>query len=307
MYLAGAFEPFVFWTITYAREYATLIPVATGLGELGRQAARIARSSAPLWALAGVGATALAWDAPTRARALFLAGFAASSLLAIVPGLRFSEHYFILLLPAACLFAGAGASALARRVEAWAPPAAPLVRWGVPLVAAGAALAPHVSLYREPPAVVARRVFGMNPFPEAIEVARYLRAHSAPDDRVAVIGSEPEIYFYAARRAAVSYMYVYPLMEPQPFARRMQADMIAQLERTRPPLMVLVNVPTSWSLQPDSPRDLLAWVERTVNADYRLVGLVDIMPDGRSAYRWDDAAAGAQPASAHHLAIFRRG
>jgi hypothetical protein len=67
-----------------------------------------------------------------------------------------------------------------------------------------------------------------------------------------------------------------------------------------------VNVPTSWSLQAESSRALLAWVERTVNTDYRLVGLVDIMPDGETLYRWDAAAAGASPASTTHLAIFAR-
>ena len=63
---------------------------------------------------------------------------------------------------------------------------------------------------------------------------------------MAVIGSEPEIYFYARRRAATGYIYMYPLMEPHPFARRMQEDMIAELEREAPRFMVLVNVDTSW-------------------------------------------------------------
>ena len=308
MWASGAFAPFWFWTVRYAREYAALIPLAVGLGELERQAARIATASAPLWILAGVGTSALAWDAPARRHASFLGGFALASLLATVPGLRFSEHYFLLLLPAASLLAGVTVAALARRAAAWAPAAGALVGGGLPLVAAAASLFPEpVALFRQPPAVVARTVFGANPFPEAVEVARYLEAHTSPDDRIAVIGSEPEIYFLARRQAAVSYMYVYPLMEPQPFARRMQDEMIAQLERERPRFLVLVNVPTSWSLQAESSHALLAWVERTVNTDYRLVGLVDIMPDGETVYRWDAAAAGASPASSNHLAIFERG
>lgn len=307
MWASGAFGAFWFWTVRYAREYAALIPLAVGLGELGRQAVRITTASVPLWLLAALGATALAWDAPARRRASFLGGFATASLLATVPGLRFSEHYFLLLLPAASLLAGVAVAALARRAAIWGPTAAALVGGGVPLVAAAASLLPEpVTLFRQPPAVVSRTVFGANPFPEAAQVARYLEAHTAPDERIAVIGSEPEIYFLARRQAAVSYMYVYPLMEPQPFARRMQEEMIAQLERERPRYLVLVNVPTSWSLQAESSRALLAWVERTVNTDYRLVGLVDIMPDGETLYRWDAAAAGASPASTTHLAIFLR-
>jgi hypothetical protein len=307
MYAAGAFAPFWFWTVRYAREYAVLVPLEFARRELVRQATAIFAASVPLWLLAAVGLTALAWDAPARRRSAFLVGFATASLLAVVPGLRFSEHYFILLLPAASLLAGAAVSALARRAEPWGPVPAALVAGGVPLLAATASLVPEpVALFREPPTAVARAVYGNNPFPEAVEIARYLETHTAPEDRVAVIGSEPEIYFLAHRHAAVTYMYVYPLMEPQPFARHMQDDMIAQLARARPRFLVLVNVDASWSRRPESSRALLDWVERTVNTEYRPVGLVDIMPDGKTISRWDAAAAQAVPASSTHVAVFER-
>jgi hypothetical protein len=308
MAATGAFTPFWFWTVRYAREYAALVPPALARVEFRRHVVEITTASAPLWTLVAVGVTALGWDGPTRRRAPLLAGFAAASLLATVPGLRFSEHYFILTLPAASLLVGAAVSSLARRAAASGPAMAALVAGGVPLLAAAASLVPEpATLFRQPPAAVARAVYGNNPFPEAVEIARYLEAHTTPEEPVAVIGSEPEIYFLAHRRAAVSYMYVYPLMEPQPFAQRMQDEMIEQLARSRPRFLVLVNVAASWSRRPDSSHALLDWVERTVNTEYRLVGLVDIMPDGETIYRWDAAAAGATPASSTHVAVFERG
>jgi len=56
---------------------------------------------------------------------------------------------------------------------------------------------------------------------EAIAVAKLLRENSADTARVAVMGSEPEIYFLSRRHSATGYIYTYGLMEPQPFARRM--------------------------------------------------------------------------------------
>ena len=47
-------------------------------------------------------------------------------------------------------------------------------------------------------------------------------------------------------------------------------------------------------------------MERTVNTEYRLVGLVDTMPDGTTISRWDSAAADAVPASATHVTVFER-
>ena len=46
---------------------------------------------------------------------------------------------------------------------------------------------------------------------------------------MAVLGSEPEIYFLARRHSATGYIYTYGLMEAQPFARRMQDEMIREI------------------------------------------------------------------------------
>lgn len=303
MWRAGAFAPFWFWTVTYAREYAVLVPLAVGLGELARQGGAIVAASPALWLLVIVGVTATVWDAPTRARAPFLVGFALASCVAIVPGLRFSEHYFVMLLPAASLFAGVGVAALARLAG---PGLATAVRVGVPVVAVAATLGQaHATLLADPVALT-RTIYGRNPFPEAIDVARWLDAHAAPDDTVAVVGSEPEIYFLSRRRAATSFMYTYPLMEAHPFAARMQEDMIAELERARPRFLVLVNVDTSWSRTPSSSLRLLEWAEATVNAGYTQVGLVEIPASGPTVSTWDAAARDAAPRTPAFVAVFER-
>jgi hypothetical protein len=304
MYLAGAFESFWFWTVTYGRRYAVLVPAAAALRELGVEVRRVTADSGALWGLAAAGATALWWDPVARRRARFLGLFALCSLLAVVPGLRFSEHYFLLVVPAASLLAGAAVSALARAVPARTSRA---VAVGLPLAAVALFLwQDRTALFELSPVAVSRAVYELNPFPEAVEIARYLKDHTGPDERIAVIGSEPEIYFYARRRAATTFIYTYPMMEAQPFARRLQEEMIAQLEQARPRYLVLVNVDTSWSRRPDSPSLIFDWAERTVNQEYEIVGLADIPPDGATVYRWDAEARGTGPASRFNVAVFRR-
>jgi len=51
---------------------------------------------------------------------------------------------------------------------------------------------------------------------------------------VAVIGSEPEIYFYAQRHSATGFIYTYSLMEEQRFALAMQKQMIREIEEAKP-------------------------------------------------------------------------
>ncbi len=306
MYRAGIFPPFWFWTFIYAREYVSILSLAEGWQALRVQLGRLLATSPALWLLAAVGATALWWDERTRRAARFLALFALCSVLSVCPGLRFSEHYFIMLLPAASLLIGAAVSGLGRRAAAGGPALAAVVRTGVLLAAVALALLLQWDrLVSLSPVAVSRAIYGVNPFPEAVEIARYLRAHAGPDDRVAVVGSEPEIYFYAQRPAATGYIYMYPLMEPHPFARHMQEDMIAQIDGLRPRYVVLVNVDTSWTRRADSHDAIFQWAERVVNADYDPVGVTEITMD-HTEYRWDAEARGAMPRTASYVLTFER-
>jgi hypothetical protein len=78
------------------------------------------------------------------------------------------------------------------------------------------------------PEKACRCVYGPDPFVECPAIADYVKNHSQPDDRVAVLGSEPEIYFYANRISATGYIYMYPLTESDSFARKMQEEMIGR-------------------------------------------------------------------------------
>ena len=306
MYLAGAFTPFWFWTVTYAREYATMVDRASGMDELREQMAAILRASPGVWLLAGLGAMGMAPGVRGRRSAWRLAALAIASAVAVAPGLRFSEHYFLLLVPAVSLLAGAGSVTLADWVAARNPAWAHATLLGAPALACLLALGlDRANLFVASPVQVVRSVFGTNPFPEAIEIARELAARTAPGERIAIIGSEPEIYFYARRRAATSYIYMYPMMEPQPFAAKMQDDMIAQLSTSLPRYLVLVNVDTSWSRRPDSSTRIMEWAAATVDAHYRPIGLAEIAPDEPTRYVWGDAAA-VPPSTRDYVTVFER-
>lgn len=307
MFACGAFEPFWFWTVTYASRYAAMIPFTLGVHELAVESTRMYVASPFLWLLAALGATALWWDAQGRRRRAFAGGFALFSFLALATGWRFTEHYFLLLMPAASVLVGAAVDAIARCAGDGRGRRATAVRWALMFAAASATLFEQRQyLFLLEPRELARSIYGMNPFPEAVEIARYLREHARPGDTLAVIGSEPQIYFYSRLPAATSYIYMYPLMEPHPFAHRMQEEMIAQLERALPSYLVLVNVNTSWSRRPESSLRIFKWAESAVNERYEPVGFVQMAPGRETVYLWGDDAKDAVPASEYHVTVFRR-
>src|SRR5438552_17849261 len=89
-------------------------------------------------------------------------------------------------------------------------------------------------------------IYPESAFPESIRIGEYVREHTSPDDTIAVLGSEPEIYFYAKRHSATGYIYTYSLMEPQIYAQKMQQEMIREIEAARPKYLISVAMSYSW-------------------------------------------------------------
>src|SRR5262249_10244089 len=156
-----------------------------------------------------------------RKRAGFLLTLLAFSGMAVCPGLYFRPHYFILFLPVVALLAGA-ATAVATDL----PLRPGRFAWlGVLAVCLAVPLCSERDFFFQLPTPEANRlVNGTNPFPESIKIGEYIRSQSSPDDKIAVLGSEPQIYFYSKRLSATGYIYTYALMEPQPYAHQMQEE-----------------------------------------------------------------------------------
>jgi len=308
MIALGVHRTFWFWTVQYALAYASTLPVVAGVLILISRLAELFAPTWPLWILAGTGLVALFTDERARRWRRFLFPFAVASALSTAVGFYFRPPYFVLVAPAVALLVGTAASVITARVATMASPAAGRAATVVILALAAVYTlwAERTYLFELTPTMVARRLYGGNPFPEALEVARYIRERSAPADRIAVLGSEPEIYFYSKRRAATGYLHTYPLMENQPYAGRMQREMVLQIESVRPAFLVYVNVPASWLVKESSDPFVLTWFEAYQRRYYERVGVVDILSPGFTLYLWDASAVGYTPRSNVWLAVFKR-
>jgi 4-amino-4-deoxy-L-arabinose transferase-like glycosyltransferase len=231
----GLLGPYTYWLFEHPRVYASGVALGDGVALLRHQLAAMTHSMSLLFALAAFGLTSPLWDERVRRHGGFLAVFVAMSALAVVPTFLFIPHYWILLLPALALSAGLGVAGLAARLPARGALARRALVGAALLAAAGTLIAREADyLFRRTPDQVSRAIYGMNPFPESKPIARYLAAQTRPGERVAILGSEPQILFEAERVSAIPYLYAYPLMKPIPEASRMQREVMRTIERQRP-------------------------------------------------------------------------
>ncbi len=121
-----------------------------------------------------------------------------------------------------------------------------------------------------------------------------------------MLGSEPQIYFYSNRHSATGHIYTYALMEEQKYAPRMQKEMIEEIQKGQPEYLVFVNVPTSWLVGPKSERSIFKWFEEYSKKNLDIVGVIDILSEIKTEYRWDRDVANYSPLSPYFLSVYKR-
>ena len=298
---AGVFGKFRFWTIDYARQYASVVPLNYAPALFWKSFLWVTAPGVWLWLMAAAGLVFLWLDRRLQTSRWWFLGFCLASALAVCPDFYFRKHYFLIALPAVALLGGTAVSAVNRRFAPGRWPVLILVLAIVGTVAANREL-----WFRLSPLQATAAVYGDDPFGEAEIIAKYIELNSPPGARLAVIGSEPEIYFLARRHSATGYIYTYALMEPQPFARKMQDEMIGEIEAVRPEFVLFTNNPFSWARQPDSDPHIFDWWQN-YQTNYLRVALADVVSHANTQFRFGaENAASYGKLRGFGLEVFQR-
>jgi hypothetical protein len=299
---AGVLPKFWFWTFSYAWQYATNVPVINGLGNLLNYIRGYFNFYVGFWILAMAGLIAALRNPAGQKRAAFAIMFFGFSFLGAVPGFYFQAHYFVLVLPAFALIVGMAVQFLQAVSSGW--------RKVVPVILIVSVMTWDLWLqwwafFQFSPQIQSQVIYGTNPFVESVAVGEYIREHSDKDARVAVIGSEPEIYFYAQRHSATGYLYTYPLMENQPYAATMQREMISEIESAKPEYIVMVSNYYSWLPRQSSDMGIFQWAEKYTTEYYDRVGLVDCRQGPQGIELWGDEAKNYSGKLGQFLDVYR--
>ena len=306
--IGGVLDRFWFWTFEYASKYVSDISLTKGLSNLQDNILPGLQVNLSIWFAAALGLTTPLWDEKSRSKWGFSLGFFLTSLTALCLGLYFRRHYFILLFPSLALLAGLAIAALSRKITGFLsqPMKVGTVCLIIIIICSYPLFAQRKSLFQLTPREVCRRIYNWNPFPESLVIARYLKQNTSLNDRIAVMGSEPQIYFYTQRRAATGYIYTYPLMKSHPFAMKMQKEMIEEIENNQPKYLVYVYAPISWLRHVKSNSLIFQWLKSYLIKHYESTVVIDIISDTETLYIRGEKAKRYKPQSSFSIVIYKR-
>jgi hypothetical protein len=301
----GTFERFWFWTFTYAKVHAGIL---SGEMAWGQFLSFLESSGWVKWSLpcAGAGLICALRDKNGADRGFILTTLLGFSLLAFAAAFYFSRHYFIVLLPAVSLLTAIAVTTATQALAGARLAAVRLAPAALFLVAcAGFIYHDRAVWFQLGPDAACRAIYGRNPFVESVEIGRYLEAHTTPAARIAIIGSEPQIYFYAHRHSASGFIYMYDLVQLHRYASQFQRDMIGEIETANPEYLVMVGVSSSWLNWPGADNTLRDWYPAYARRFYQAAGTVYIYPT-HSDYVWGDESGKERNDTSFTVELYKR-
>jgi hypothetical protein len=295
--------------MSYGSQYAGAESLSRGLANLQVNLDGLQNDFLILWLLAPLG-WLLLWAGNYKPQTkLFITFLAIVSLGSVLPGLYFRQHYFVLFLPVFSVLIAVAIDAtskwIAGKSQIIGLSGAAMLLFAIVVLAGIIPLRWY--LFQQSMFAVSRSIYGSNPFPESVTIGRYIKKNTAETDRVAILGSEPQIYFYADRLSATGYIYTYSLMENQEFNLQMQEEMIAEIEAQQPEVLIFCRIPQSWLVRDESPDKILEWVSTYSTAYYDETGVMEIPPgNGPADFYWHEQVRQFKGTSDKQVYIFRR-
>jgi len=285
-YFFGDFDKFWFWTVKYLSKYGGQVPISQAYGsfKIGISSITAGYSTfgyIALWVIALIGIVLIFVKKVSKQNMFLTFSFVLLSFLTVVPGFYFRNHYFITLLPAFGLLVALFFEFFNNVfINKFKMPNLIFISVLVYIVIIGKGISANKDyLFIKDTKTLCKQVYGINPFVESIAIADFLKQNTTKDDKIAVLGSEPQICFYADRYSATGYIYTYNLVEVHSYALSMQKEMIKEIERNKPKYFLFINVSLSWLTRPKSEKLIFKWANEYITKYYKIAGLVDVFPN----------------------------
>lgn len=310
IYIKGSFKEMLFWAVGISKHYVNQVKFDDGIQGFDIIVHSLKLFSPFIWAH-GLLATVLIFNKRINWRLkLFALSLAAFSLMTIVPGYYFYGHYWIQLVPAVSILSGITCHVILAVIKDRFKKRFTFAKYTYLALFAFFTflhLNKFKSYYFKPNyEKVLRQVYSINPFSEAMEVAKFVNSIAKPEDQLMVIGSEPEVYIYTHKTSPTNHLFFSTIVSNVPQQRQWQEEYAASIEKQSPKYIVYFTNFISLLPQENADRYIVNWAADYITENYNLIGLCEMFPGQRSTYSWKEQVKNLNPRTRQPILVYER-
>lgn len=307
----GGWEDFNYWFFDIRKEYSSVITFDQGIEYLKMNFSGAYRDYKFFWAVSAIGLVAILFTSVKPWIKIAVLGFYGFGFLTVMPGNHYYGHYFLQWVPAVCISIGAFFYAIEEivRTKFNLQKFSRYIALGILVLASFSNISALKKYYFNTNTTqLLRQVYGINPFPESKVIADRLNTMLKPEDKIAVFGTEIQMYFYTNRISPSRFAGSGALLEfPIKKAEEWQKEFISDVEKANPRFLVFYSHPISWLAHPDVKNLIFPWFDKFSAEKYNLIGYAD-MYDNITNYAWAPNLdmVNNPPKSQYRIFVFER-
>jgi hypothetical protein len=311
IYMNGAWSDFTLWFFDIRNQYTSLITFNDGLKYLEGSFNAIYKNYKFLWIIAFLGTATVFLTNLSLWKKISIAGLNIAGFLTIVPGYHYYGHYFLQWIPAlsinGAIFIFSIQHILKNKMQLGI--ASTVVAFIIILLPVFANLSSLSKYYFNPNHTqILREVYGINPFPESKVIADKLNTLMKEEDKLAVFGTEIQMYVYTNKKSPSRFAGSGALLEfPVAQSEDWQKEFISDVEKAAPKYLVFFSHPISWMMNSKSKNLIFPWFDKFSAANYRLIGYADMFGNTTN-YVWEPELDMTKnpPTSQYKIFVFER-
>jgi hypothetical protein len=307
----GGWEDFNYWFFDIRKEYSSVITFDQGIEYLKMSFKGIYENYKFIWVMSFLGSLSIFLTQAKWWIKFSVIGFFVCGFLAVTPGNHYYGHYFLQWVPTVCISAAAfiySAEELLKSKLKLASSAGYIVLGVLLLFSFSNLSALQKYYFKVNPTQLLRQVYGLNPFPESKVIADKLNTMLKPEDKIAVFGTEIQMYFYTNRISPSRFAGSGALLEfPVKKSEEWQQEFISDVEKANPRFLVFFSHPISWMANPNVKNLIFPWFDKFSAQKYNLIGFAD-MYDNTTNYVWapNMDLVNNPPKSQYKIFVFER-
>ncbi|MFY9308421.1 MAG: glycosyltransferase family 39 protein [Bacteroidia bacterium] len=309
VYRNGAWDDFMLWLFEVGKQYASSVSFDRGYENFKINFVAIYDDYKLFWVFAFVAAVWVFFSKMPMWKKIAIVGMFIAGFLTILPGYRFARHYFLQWFPAVCVSAAMFIFLLQQYLQKLKNSSFALYL-PVALVVLPVAinLKSLNSYYFKPNHTqLLRTIYGYNPFPESKVIADKLNTVLKPEDQIAVLGTEIQMYVYTKKKSPSRFAGSGALLEFYvDKSSEWQKEFIADVEKAAPRFLIFYSVPVSWCANPKVENLLFPWFDKYTKDNYNIFGYADMLPEGTNYVWQSDIDMNNPPKSQMRVFVYER-